>query len=210
MIVICTLFLARCNTPRRSAFRSGTRGERLRCVRPSSLGLRSRLRLSGCWFLELDRAELRPRESPGPRRGTPARTRRETPTGSTRRHPPNCRRGTPGAWPWRPRRIVPRRLRIVLPVEPVLAPFPHVAVHVVQAPGVRLLRPDRLRVAAAVALNQAYSPRSFASSPKLNSVIVPARQAYSHSASVGSRPPAHSRRPAPRPNSHRPPVARAD
>ena len=37
-------------------------------------------------------------------------------------------------------------------IKPVLAPLPHIAVHVVQAPGVRLLLPHRMQRSAIVVL----------------------------------------------------------
>ena len=68
----------------------------------------------------------------------------------------------------------------------VVAPFGHVAVHVVEAPGVGLLLADRCVVLAALSANQAYSAKA-GSVAEAVLVSVPARQAYSHSASVGSR-----------------------
>ena len=50
----------------------------------------------------------------------------------------------------RSRRIVHRRLRIVTAIIPILAPLPHVPVHVIQPPGVRLLLAHRMRLAARV------------------------------------------------------------
>ena len=52
----------------------------------------------------------------------------------------------------RPRRVDRGRLLVVVPVVPIGAPLPDVAVHVVQSPGVRLLLAHRMRLAAGVAL----------------------------------------------------------
>src|SRR6202030_3658545 len=79
--------------------------------------------------------------------------------------------------------------------EPVGAPLPDVAVHVVQAPGVGGEAGHRRRLLAvrpllaividiiAIVISLIGGDRP----PKWNGVVVPARQAYSHSASVGSR-----------------------
>ena len=63
-------------------------------------------------------------------------------------------------------------------------PFPQVAVHVVQAPRIGLLRADRRIVARGVARVPAVvAELRSASSPNEYFVVVPARAAYSHSAS---------------------------
>ena len=77
---------------------------------------------------------------------------------------------------------------IVVRVVPVPAPLPDVPVHVVQAEGIRPLLAHRMRLAVRVAARTRHTrPKAAASSPKLYRVVLPARQAYSHSASVGSR-----------------------
>src|SRR5262245_51996783 len=53
--------------------------------------------------------------------------------------------------------------------------------------GFGFLTPTGGSLPLALPVNQAESPRTLASSPKEYAVVVPARQAYSHSASVGRR-----------------------
>ncbi len=76
----------------------------------------------------------------------------------------------------------------------VLAPFSDVAVHVVQAEGIGRVRPDRGRPTQRAASNHAVIRAAVdvglfggQRSARVEGVVVPARQAYSHSASVGSR-----------------------
>src|SRR5262245_13109567 len=53
--------------------------------------------------------------------------------------------------------------------------------------GFAFLTPTGGSLPLALPVNQAYSPSCLASSPKEYAVVVAARQAYSHSASVGRR-----------------------
>src|SRR5438045_1538925 len=53
----------------------------------------------------------------------------------------------PGRGLSRPRQIDGWRLPVIIGLVPVRTPLPDVAVHVVQAEGVRLLLPDRMRLA---------------------------------------------------------------
>ena len=163
----------------------------------------------GCWFLGLDRAELRPRESPGPRSGTPARPRagrRPAVLGASAQLPPRITRYRPSA----ARRIFPRRLRVVPRVEPVLTPFPHVPVHVVQAPrdSASSHRP------AACDCRCCRKPTVFAQSLRVVPEAVFRRCTRSTRIFPFGFAWASDLRPtrrthAPRPNSRRPPVARA-
>src|SRR5512134_3022157 len=70
---------------------------------------------------------------------------------TSERRPPACGGlvPTPSAYHaagprWRPLGVHRRATRVVALVIPILHPFPHVAVHVVQAPTVRFLLPDRV------------------------------------------------------------------
>ena len=88
----------------------------------------------------------------------------------------------------RPRRAIARSPSIVL-MPAVLDPLPHVAVHVVQTPRGRVERPHRRGLGV---VPPAAAPAQFArlrpmSWPQLYRVSVPARAAYSHSDSLGSR-----------------------
>ena len=55
-------------------------------------------------------------------------------------------------------------LLVVVPIKPVLAPFPHIAVHVVQAPGIWRLLTHGMRRPSALALNHACSFNAASSS----------------------------------------------
>ena len=63
----------------------------------------------------------------------------------------------------------------------ILAPFPDIAAHVVKPPRVRLLAPNRMGC-----LSRVVGIPGFVAQVWL-SLAMPARQAYSHSASDGSR-----------------------
>ena len=176
-MIACTLFVGRLYTSRRSAFRSGTRGERLRCA----AHVTPRPALSGCaesWLLVpgTGPSGTAATRKPRSRSGTPARSRGDTPTGSTRRHPPNCRRGTPGARPLGSHspRTIPTRSRPC--------------------------RPAQKAICRAGRCQSPTCPPSF--SFTVADTTIPTRRlrdipvlwpaaADSHSASLGRRPPAH-------------------
>ena len=87
-------------------------------------------------------------------------------------------------------RIVGRAFEVVVLLEPVLHPFLHVAVHVVEAPRVGERLRDRRGALAAVLAAAAREDRVVAGQPFAAAErrsACPARHAYSHSASVGSR-----------------------
>ena len=89
------------------------------------------------------------------------------------------------------RRLIRWQSRVVVFAVPVRHPLPNIAGHVVEPPSVRRVRPHRrsaVPFAPAVVriLGRDCSPHGYLS------LSLPPRAAYSHSASVGSLPPAHA------------------
>ena len=147
---------------------------------------------TGLELTSLNRAELRPRESPGARPGNPARSRGETPTGSARRRTPNRRRESPGGWPPGARADSTARARSILG-EPVRAPLPHVPRHVadpVRRVAQRIDAHRRRMADASVKFNRARV--GWLRCPTGTSAPSVPRAARSHSASVGRRKPAQA------------------
>ena len=80
--------------------------------------------------------------SPGRRSGSPARARRDSPTGSSWRRRTSCRRESPAPSLSGPHRIR-QRATWIAPI-PVTQPLPYVTQHVVQPKGIRSLPPCRM------------------------------------------------------------------
>jgi len=87
---------------------------------------------------------------------------------------------------YQPRPAVDRR-PIVPIVIVVLHPLPDIAVHIVKPPGIGAFASNPLCCFTGIITIPGIFAKFAASSPNEYSVVVPARQAYSHSASLGSR-----------------------
>ena len=142
--------------------------------------------------------ELGRRGSPG--RGYRSRARRCTRSADRQRSamsdqlPPRITRMEPTE---RSHRIVRGRPRIIVFVIPILAPLPHVPVHIIQSPSAGSLTTYRVRHPVRIVAGTNRSRKAPVSSDslgiplrpelKLYRPVLPARHAYSHCASDGSR-----------------------
>jgi len=163
-------------------------GSRKMCVRPRLFAPDPKERKGKRAKSQRVREYWAPPPPPGTRRscsGSRECCRRGTPTGSAPRSCPRTRHATPGGFQTRdPGGPSPRPTSIAVPV---LTPLPDVPVHVVKPPGVRDLLAHWMCRIVGVAIPPTLPFRSASASPEENRVAVPARHAYSHSASVGSR-----------------------
>src|SRR5262249_7357315 len=110
---------------------------------------------TGRWWCRCRRRGSRRGGSPCPARNRPGRRDGSPSPGCPTSRPP-CTPGCPGPAPPGPSpRVCPGGLAGIPVVEPVAAPLPDVAVHVVQAPGVGQVRADRGRAAEVRPLGRA-------------------------------------------------------
>ena len=138
---------------------------RLRLFRPSSLPSRLRFLACSCWSSGRNCGHTKAQEAVPVLRLAPAPARRTAVPGGTDPAAAPDHPARAGRWPLR---IIRWRAGVVVTTIPVLAPLPHIPVHVVQAERIRFLQARLMRVSLSGGVRVFNEPSML---PKLRRIV---------------------------------------